>query len=64
MTDIDLSALAAARDGSQPLRVTWRPHRPGVVMIRALPPVLGPSRRPTFSNFVVPTPIQTLWTFR
>ena len=47
-TDIDLSALAAACDGSEPLRVTCRPHRPGVVMIRALLPVLGPSRRPTF----------------
>jgi hypothetical protein len=40
VTDIDLSAVAAARDGT-PLRT---------------PPVPGPSRRPTFSNFVMPTP--------
>jgi carboxymethylenebutenolidase len=36
MTDIDLSALAAARHGSQPLRATCRPHRPGVVMIHEI----------------------------
>jgi hypothetical protein len=33
--------------------------------VRALPPVPGPSRRPTFSNFVMPTPMmQILLTFR
>ena len=36
MTDIDLSDLAAARDGSQPPRGSCRPHRPGVVMIHEI----------------------------
>ena len=36
MTDIDLSALAAARDGSQPLRGYLSTPWPGVVMIHEI----------------------------